>query len=184
MGNVVVVIDTSGSMYSKLGNIKTFMESFLEFMILMGHKIALVSFSNDVHIESYYTTNLAQLMTQVNGLSASGCTALFDAILVGLVFENPRADFLVVFSDGHDNCSDSGEENWQTKADELGISVIPYPLDGFEDSKLVPYAGAYTKRLVTVPEAAKKWLDIAGRVKAVKIVKKPEDFVRLEILKK
>jgi hypothetical protein len=183
MKGIVVVMDVSGSMWSYLENIKKFLPSFFQFLVNMGYHIGLVSFSNDVYIKSYYTQNMTELKDRVEELTTINLTSLYDAILVGLVYENPHPEYLIVFSDGGDNCSDSDLNDWQTMATTLNIPVIPYPLDGFQDPNLVPYASAFTKKVITVPEAAKIWKEIAGKVKTVKIMKKPEDFLELKSLK-
>ena len=118
MANYVVLVDTSKSMACYLDNLKEELtEDFLDWLIERDspprpHRVALISFSSDVHILSHYTRDVDILKTLVDGLEWGGLTAYHDAILAGLVLMYPRVDELWVWSDHHDTCSDASEATW------------------------------------------------------------------------
>lgn len=184
MAKYVVLVDTSGSMRCYLERLKDVLKEYwLDWLIGSSPKndVALVSFSNDVSILSHYTQDIGSLRTLVDGLTSGGLTAFNDAILVGLVFENPKPDALYVWSDEHDTCSDASETNWSDLSTTLGIDVnLCPPYDWMRDPNCWHMAVVITPRLVTASMALAKAKGIAERVKRVKVIEKPQDFLKLK----
>ena len=180
MARYVVIVDTSGSMYCCKTNLTTYVNAIIDGLIFTGNEIALMSFSNDVHILSYYTNNSGNLNTLVNGLVFTGMTALNDAILTGLVFENPRPDGLLVFSDHGDNASDAKEADWANLAATLGINVtlVP-PSNSTYTCTCFGLVRFFTKKPITMKMAQANANAIAKRVKSAKVIVDPEDFMKL-----
>ena len=150
------------------------------------NEVALISFSNDVCVQSHYTTDLSCLQTLIDGLVVNGCdgpmTALYDAIIVGLVFESPKPDELFVWSDLGDTNSDASESDWQALANSLGITVnLCPPYDWLQDPNCQYYAVLVTPKITLIPYA--KSLELANKISAkvekLNIVKTPEDFLKL-----
>jgi hypothetical protein len=163
-----------------MANLKPYVNAIIDGLILTGNEIALMSFSYDVHILSYYTDNAVDLNALVNGLTFSGMTALNDAILTGLVFENPRPNGLLVFSDQGENASDARETDWSNLAATLGINVtlVP-PSDSTYTSTCYGLARFFTKKPITMKMAQVNAHEIAKRVKMAKVIVDPKDFLVL-----
>ncbi len=180
MSRYVVIVDTSGSMHGCQNNLKPYVNAIIDGLIITGNEVALMSFSNDVHIRSHYTTIASDLNNMVNGLSFSGLTAFNDAIITGLVFENPRPDALLVFTDGGDNASDASKTDLTDLSNSLNINVhlVPpsddtYTCSGF---KLAPL---FTTNVIPMKKAQANAHAIAERVKRAKVILEPEDILQL-----
>lgn len=184
----MVLVDISGSMTSYLTMLKWYLRNiWLPWRINHppGSEIALISFCNDVCINSHYTTNLPTLQTEIGGLVPSGCggpmTSLYDAILVGLVFEDPKPDALYVWSDLHDTKSDSSVENWKRKAKELDIPVYlcpprPWMLLSKELAKVQHRFIHPSAKLIPFEKAVDMAKEIKGKVEQIKVI---EDLEKL-----
>jgi hypothetical protein len=180
MAKYVVIMDTSGSMYCCKTNLKTYVNAIIDGLIFTGNEIALMSFGNDVHILSYYTNNAGNLNTLVDGLVFTGMTAFNDAILTGLVFENPRPDALLVFSDHGENASDASETDWSNLSATLGIDVILVPpSDSTYTCSCFGLVRFFTKKPITMKMAQANANAIAKKVKRAKVIVEPEDFLKL-----
>lgn len=190
MSRIVVLVDVSNSMRCKLENMKKWLKEYW-LPYIMGspptNEVALISFSNDVCVQSHYTTDLSCLQALVDGLVVSGCdgpmTSLYDAIIVGLVFESPIPDELYVWSDLGDTNSDASETDWQDLANSLGITVnLCPPYEWLQDPNCVHYAVIAIPKIKLIPYA--KSLDIATKfskkVEKLNIIKTPEDIVKLK----
>ncbi len=109
---IVLVIDTSGSMVAggRLEQAKVAARAFVE-RKLPNDQIAVVAFSNTPRVAVNFTDDAALLGGAIDGLSATGETALWDAVRVGANLFAERVDllpYLVVLSDGADTVSASG----------------------------------------------------------------------------
>jgi Ca-activated chloride channel homolog len=115
--DVLLLIDISGSMNddNKLEQAKKAALVFLDNMS-PKNRVGLISFNNKVDLKvklNYYEANNAHLRQEVEKLSPSGLTSLYDAILdafdilkkVGTQNEQRRINAVVVLSDGHDTSS-------------------------------------------------------------------------------
>lgn len=186
MERFVFVVDTSGSMKCHETSLKDYLKVLIDAFTVWGtgdDKIALVSFSNDVSIQSHYTKNATELKNVVNGLVFAGLTAFDDAILTGLVFENPKPDTFLVFSDSGDNCSDAEEAVWSSLASALGITVTIIPPSDNTYKGNCTFRRYFTLNPITPKMAIANAMQIAGRVKMAKVIQKSEDLVMLKPVK-
>ena len=135
-----------------------------------------------MHIGSYFSKDPVALDNAVQNIPLGGCTGLHDAIHVAIAFEGSAClrdcpHKLIVFSDGGDNSSCTSDDNWEKKVDELGIDVFFYPLEAFDDPRIRPYVGLFTKTPIKVDEAIANLREITKRAKRVKIINKPVEFL-------
>ena len=179
----VFVVDTSGSMKCHETALKNYLKTLIDAFTMWGTSvddmIALVSFSNDVYIESYYDNQAAELKNKVNALDFFGGTALNDGILVGLTFENPKPDYFFVFSDGGDNVSDAKVEHYENVKDHLNIVPIMVPPSDDTYKGDCRYSAYYTIAPITVKMAVANVEKLAKRLKG-KVILRPEDLLKLK----
>jgi hypothetical protein len=194
MSRYVVLVDISGSMRCKIAKLKDFLKDYW-LPWLMGsppvNEVALISFSNDVCVESHYTTNLGDLQTLVDGFVTSGCdgpmTSLYDAIIAGLVFEEPKPYELFVWSDMGDTISDASATDWQNLANSLSIPVnLCPPYDWLEDPNCPLMAVLVTPPIKIIPFAKSLSIakEITSKVERVKVFESPEKFLELKPAKR
>src|SRR5438270_7539423 len=106
---IVLVVDTSGSMNQngKLDQAKAAARQFVSSK-QANDQIALVSFNTQPRVLVNFTTDANALLNGINGLAATGETALWDAVRtsVALFGDHPNLQpNLVVLSDGKDTVS-------------------------------------------------------------------------------
>jgi VWFA-related protein len=105
--NVIGVLDVSGSVSGEpLRRLKQGMTSLVD--ALNGKdRAALVTFSERLRIHSSLTEDRARLRSLVEGVTAGGATAFFDATFAGLALRETDAGrtLLLLFSDGIDTAS-------------------------------------------------------------------------------
>ena len=106
---VVLVVDTSGSM--RTGNkIQAAKDAAKQFVNSKGpnDQVAVVAFSDQPRVVSGFTGDSARLSQAIDGLAATGETALFDAVRTGATLFGERPELqanMVVLSDGADTVS-------------------------------------------------------------------------------
>jgi len=194
MARYVVLVDISGSMTCKLKILKEFLQNYW-LPWLMGtpptNEVALISFSNDVCVLSRYTTDIVALKNLISGLATSGCggpmTSLYDAIIVGLVFENPKPHGLYVWSDLGDTQSDASASDWQGLANSLAIPVNlcpPYPW--MEDPNCRQMAVIVTPPIKVIPYAQSLQLatKITAKLELARVIKDPQEFPKTKAVEK
>jgi tight adherence protein B len=103
--SVVLVIDTSESMLGEpLADVKTAALAFLEKLAPID-EVALVDFDSTAKVAVDFTTDRDVLRSAIEGLSADGRTALYDAVYdaakLAASSENPRR-FVVFLTDGNE----------------------------------------------------------------------------------
>ena len=107
---IALVLDTSGSMKgARLAAAKAAAHQFIDNK-LANDSIAIVSFSSEPRVVVNFTNDSALLGGAIDGLQASGETALWDAVRVAssaLVAQAPALPYMVVLSDGADTVSKS-----------------------------------------------------------------------------
>ena len=149
------------------------------------NEVALISFSSDVCVLSNYTTDIVTLKNLIGGLATSGCggpmTSLWDAIIVGLVFENPKPDALYVWSDWGDTQSDASQSNMEDLATSLDIPVnicLPYPW--MQDPNCMQMAVVVLPPIKAIPFAKSMELasNIQKRLKVARVIQDPKEFLR------
>jgi tight adherence protein B len=107
----VLVVDTSGSMKTRLDQAKAAARSFIDGKA-PNESIALVSFSNQAVLQSDFTQDGAALKAAIDGLQATGETALWDGLDTAAHLFDKHADFqanVVLLSDGADTVSSAPE---------------------------------------------------------------------------
>lgn len=190
MGRYVLVVDTSGSMYCYMTELKKYLKTFIDGLTAMGqssqNQIALVSFANKVDILHHYTHNPAPLKALVDGLTAGGMTAYEDGILVGLVCEYERPDEMFVFSDEGENSSDAKEADWNEIADRyrianpsFSVNLVP-PSEGTYQADCFRFARFFTAKPISMKMAVTSANAIAKRVKTARVISTAEDLLRVK----
>ncbi|MEM9490709.1 MAG: VWA domain-containing protein, partial [Myxococcota bacterium] len=106
--NLVVVVDTSGSMLAddRLGYVKQGLNLLIE-QLEDGDRLALISYSRDVWVHSDLSVPLdrAALYQRVQELTANGSTNIYDGLRTGLQmaadnFDLERQNRVILLSDG------------------------------------------------------------------------------------
>lgn len=109
--NVVLLVDTSGSMQG--GPLDDARAAVKRFAAALGPdaRVAVVAFSDAPRLVAAYTSDRAVLSRGMEGLTASGETALYDALVMGARLAPkalPGTRSIVLLSDGGDTVSDAG----------------------------------------------------------------------------
>lgn len=108
--NVVLVIDTSGSMSEgQLADAQRAANRFAE-SLGNGASIAIVAFSDKPEIVTGFTSDSAEIKNAIASLTASGETSLYDALVAAAKLvpaSSGTRRSIVVLSDGGDTVSDS-----------------------------------------------------------------------------
>ncbi|MBV8560415.1 MAG: VWA domain-containing protein [Acidimicrobiia bacterium] len=131
---IVLVVDTSGSMNQngKLDEAKAAAREFVNSK-LPNDQIALVSFNTQPRVIVPFTSDANALLNGINGLAATGETALWDAVAqsVGLYADHPNLQpNLVVLSDGADTVSTTTYDAAQSAAQTAHAAVYAIGLKG------------------------------------------------------
>ena len=112
--DVVLLIDTSGSMQGgPLADAKSAARRFIESME-PNDRIAVVSFASQPTVQQEFTSDRGRLAAVIDGLVASGETALYDGLVkaASLVGASPATErYVVALSDGGDTLSINSPDN-------------------------------------------------------------------------
>lgn len=102
-----LLLDTSASMESALGQVQQAAGGFLRGALKAGDRAAVLRFSEKPVVEVPFTAEVDKLVAGLAGLSAERSTALFDSLIFALDYmkglAGPRA--LLVLTDGGDKSS-------------------------------------------------------------------------------
>ncbi|HEU4480751.1 MAG TPA: vWA domain-containing protein, partial [Actinomycetota bacterium] len=104
--DVVLVVDTSGSMEGE--PMQSAIAAALDFVRQVPDNIGvgLVTFSSSAEVASDITENHGAVLEDIRNLSATGETALYDAVMLATgLFDGEAQHNLVVLSDGGDTVS-------------------------------------------------------------------------------
>ncbi|MDP9441029.1 MAG: VWA domain-containing protein [Actinomycetota bacterium] len=109
---IVLVIDTSGSMRPG-GKMEAAKEAARQFVAQKqpNDQLAVVAFSSEPRVVAGFTNDAGRLTEVINGLVATGETALFDAVRTGATLLTERPELqpnIVLLSDGADTTSQNG----------------------------------------------------------------------------
>ncbi|MDO9556355.1 MAG: VWA domain-containing protein [Coriobacteriia bacterium] len=132
--DVVLLIDTSGSMQgAPLRDAKSAAGTFLESMT-GDDRVALVSFAFAPEVVSGFTSDRAELLKAIEGLSAAGETAVYDAIVAAakLVSDTDRHVTFVLLSDGGDTVSINSLDSAVAAVRATGVPVFAVALESGE----------------------------------------------------
>ena len=169
---VVLVIDTSGSMRGEaLAQAKDAAQEFLGVLPARA-RVAVVGFGAEPTTATELTSDRAVVADAIDGLTAGGETALYDAVVVAgfrLVQSSPDArTALVVLSDGGDTVSTTTLEESAVVAGENfdvvhAVSLVTGEQDNTALSELVAGGGAVAE--VRDPDALSSvYADVGGRI--------------------
>ncbi len=138
--NVVLVVDTSGSMEgAKIANVKDALRAFVEQIKGSEEAVALVEFYSFVDVLTpldRLAVNREDLLRSIDGLVADGDTALLDAVFeayTGLqdLGDAERINAIVVMTDGRENYSDISLDSltdYMRRGNETGVPVIVFAI--------------------------------------------------------
>jgi tight adherence protein B len=131
---VVLVIDTSGSMRDR-AKIEAARAAAKQFVAAKGpnDQIAIVAFSAQPRVVSNFTADANLLNGAIDGLTASGDTALWDAVRLSSGLYRDRPDLqanMVVLSDGADTTSSASAADARAAALGANASVYAVGLRG------------------------------------------------------
>ena len=156
----VLVVDTSGSMRSEdaIGRAKAAARRFIEGKA-PNEWIAVVSFSDQATVASPFTQDGAALAAAVDGLQATGETALWDGLVAATGLYRNRPDLqanLVLLSDGADSVSKTTRSDAIAAATGAHAAVFAVALRSVESDPagLAELAGASGGSLATSSDVA------------------------------
>jgi VWFA-related protein len=126
--NLVLLLDVSGSVDNYVNFIRKAARQFVE---TMGprDRISIITFNDDVHIVSRFTTNKSELSSSLDSFDAGGGTAYYDALAYVLsdTLRPLRGDrtAVVVLTDGDDNRSFLSFDALKGTIQESGALIYP-----------------------------------------------------------
>jgi Ca-activated chloride channel family protein len=136
--NVVLVVDTSGSMEGdKIANVKDALRAFVQQIKGPEEAVALVEFYSSVDVLTpldRLAVNRDDLLREIDGLVADGDTALLDAVYEAYVAlqqldDHERINAIVVMTDGRENYSNISLgrlADYMERGNETGVPVIVF----------------------------------------------------------
>ena len=152
-----IVFDVSSSMAEKLQVSKSAVTRLLE----AGNpqdEYALIEFANRPEVKQEFTSDIREFQNRLSFVSASGATALYDAVYLGIEglrkSRNPRKA-LVLLTDGEDNHSRYSFEDVKRLAMESDIQLFAIGMSGFT----IPTA---TKGHKPGPAVLQELVDLTG----------------------
>ncbi|HEX6288402.1 MAG TPA: VWA domain-containing protein [Herpetosiphonaceae bacterium] len=143
--NIVLVVDTSGSMRGdKIEEAKAGLELFLS-RLLPEDRVAMVTFSDTAEVVvplGVLSENRIQLQSAVQNIEVEGKTAMYDAlrearkVLEADIDDRNRINAIVLLSDGEDTAQTSTFEDVRADYNETDISIFPiaYGEDAAKDA--------------------------------------------------
>lgn len=128
---VGLVIDTSGSMQQRVRRVSQAGSTLLT-KSNPNDEVFLVTFEQEVSLLEDFTRDFNRIRDALNNLIASGRTALYDAIYLGIDkagHSSPDKKALVVFSDGEDQASYYKLEDVTAKVRSSNVQLYTVLLD-------------------------------------------------------
>ena len=126
--NLVLLLDVSGSVDNYVNFIRKAARQFVETMGPQD-RIAIITFNDDVHVVSRFTTDKDSLSTSLDTFEAGGGTAYYDALAYVLAdtLRPLRGDrtAVVVLTDGDDNRSFLSFDALKGTIQESGALIYP-----------------------------------------------------------
>ena len=128
--DLAILVDTSVSMGPKLPFVKKAATTFAG-LLRPGDRAAVLGFSNQVHVLTPFTDNLAEVTGAIDRTQAGGATALYNAVYVALrefgravaPGDPVRRRAIVVLSDGEDTASLLSFDEMLAEARRAGVTV-------------------------------------------------------------
>ncbi|MGL5436029.1 MAG: YARHG domain-containing protein [Lachnospiraceae bacterium] len=125
--NIAMLADVSGSMRGQpMAAAKTVMTDFLgSVQTQAGDHISLISFADDVRIQTAFTTDISYARNAVYGLDTYDMTALYDGLYVAIeqTAAQDGAKCVIAFTDGKDNVSQCTPSIVLEKAQRYSIPI-------------------------------------------------------------
>ena len=155
---VVLLLDTSGSMAgAPIAAARTAAGEFVG-QLPPTSDIAVVTFGTEVETIADFGTDPEQLQTAIEGVTASGETAVYEAVIeaIRLVQEAPRSrQFVVLLSDGGDTASTSTLASVTSALTQIDVGFYAIALRGseFDPVALEAMADASDGRVVEATDA-------------------------------
>ena len=190
MGNYILVIDCSGSMRNALPEIKNdAANEWLPWRLTQDgpNKVGLVAFGTDVCIKSYYSDDLQSLQNMVNSLTSSCCgggmTSLWDAMIVALLYEDPKPDEITLWTDMGDNKSSATQSEHTSLANRLNIPMDFHEIpEHWWDDDMNTWSNAYillgSEMIMKRAEYVKSLASIEEAVKSARVIRNPSLLMR------
>jgi Ca-activated chloride channel family protein len=155
--SVALVVDTSGSMLSKLNRVNSAAMTFVR-ESNPADETAIVTFGTSVTLDQRFTSNTDELSRSLAGIVPDGYTALYDAVFQAAKYLREKGSqdkkVLLVISDGDDNRS-------KYKLKEV--------LESIRESKIIVYSiGLLTSDANSLPyategkKALKQFAEVTG----------------------
>ncbi|HEU5162172.1 MAG TPA: VWA domain-containing protein, partial [Thermoanaerobaculia bacterium] len=122
---VGIAIDSSSSMLEAMPDVHRSARAFLELATRQGSSAFVVDFDTSPRLAAARTSNLPLLHAAVSRIRADGSTALYDAMIFGLLQLQgvPGKRALIVLSDGRDVTSRYGLKDAIAVARESGVAI-------------------------------------------------------------
>lgn len=135
-----LLIDSSESMAPIMDETKEAARRFLDRTLVPGDQAFLVDVGTVPRVVREMTGSAAELADGFSELEAGGTTALYDAILLGLLRleRHPGRRALVVLSDGRDVGSDFGPTRCLEEAERAGVPIYVLSLAGLPGRRTNP----------------------------------------------
>lgn len=164
---VALVFDVSGSTAGKpLADAKAAGKRFLS-LLPPGVRVAVIAFGPTAVVKQGFTSNRSSLRRSIDGLRASGGTALYDAvILASVTLDREQAQHnIVLFSDGKDTASTRRLRDAQAAARgaKAPVTSVGLVTSDFDAAALSALAGSTGGRLLSVGQSS-KLADAFGQV--------------------
>ncbi len=132
--NIVLLVDTSGSVKDKLKFEQLAADAFLQETLRPKKDLAaVVQFDSEINLVQDFTYDLRTLGYSIEGIRAGGATKLYDAIFVSvddLLRHEVGRKLLVVLSDGADTQSLMKSEDAVRKAQEHDVMIFGIGVQG------------------------------------------------------
>jgi VWFA-related protein len=126
--NLVLLLDVSGSVENYVDFIRKAARSFVN-TVSPNDRISIVTFNDDVHVLSGFTTNKAKLSESLDTFDAGGATAYYDGLAYTLADTlrpiHGERTAIVVLTDGDDNRSFLSFDSLAGSIQESGALIYP-----------------------------------------------------------
>lgn len=156
--DVVLAVDVSGSMKGQpLADAKAAASRFVDSMGA-SDRVAVIAFGPTAQVRSRFTSERSALGSAVDGLAASGETALYDGVATGLdllTAEPGRRRAIIVLTDGKDTMSSATLDSDIAGARKLGVPVYVVGLKSsdYDPKTIASLASATGGRLVSATDS-------------------------------
>lgn len=172
MANYVLTIDCSSSIRKALTEIKNdVINEWIPWRLSHEgpNNLALVAFGSDVYIKSHFTNNLQDITGLVaslyNGCCGGYMTSLYDAIIVSLLFEDPKPNGITVWTDGNDTRSNASLNEYEILASSLNVPIdFPEIPEHWWDEDAITWANYYKPILGETIFLRKEYIASMGKI--------------------